>query len=43
MASVGDTNSETDKFQEEDVVDPWNVVGKLDTGVDYNKLISKHI
>jgi hypothetical protein len=25
----------------EDVVDPWNVVSKSQTGVDYDKLISK--
>lgn len=24
---------------EDDVVDPWNVVSKSDTGVDYDKLI----
>lgn len=26
---------------EEDVVDPWNVESKCDTGIDYDKLISK--
>jgi len=26
---------------EEDVVNPWNVVSKSQTGVDYDKLISK--
>lgn len=26
---------------EEDVVDPWNVVSTSETGVDYDKLISK--
>lgn len=25
--------------EEDDVVDPWNVVSKADTGVDYDKLI----
>lgn len=25
---------------EDDVVDPWNVVSKSDTGIDYDKLIS---
>lgn len=25
---------------EDDIVDPWNVVGKSDGGVDYDKLIS---
>ncbi len=35
---------ETLKIQNEgddDVVDPWNVVSKSETGVDYDKLISK--
>ena len=27
--------------EEEDVVNPWNVVSKSETGVDYDKLISK--
>ena len=27
--------------EEEDVVNPWNVVSKSQTGVDYEKLISK--
>lgn len=27
----------------DDVVDPWNVESTSDTGVDYDKLISKHI
>lgn len=26
---------------DEDVVDPWNVVSKSQTGIDYDKLISK--
>lgn len=30
-----------DKDAEEDIVDPWNVVSKSDTGIDYEKLISK--
>lgn len=25
---------------EDDVVDPWNVVSKSETGIDYDKLIS---
>lgn len=29
------------KVEEEDVVDPWNVVSNSDTGVDYDKLISE--
>lgn len=27
----------------EDVVDPWNVASSNDAGVDYDKLISKHV
>lgn len=27
---------------EEDIVDPWNVVGKSEGGVDYDKLISMY-
>lgn len=27
--------------EEDDVVDPWNVAGKSQTGIDYDKLISK--
>lgn len=27
--------------EEEDVVTPWNVTSKNDTGIDYDKLISK--
>jgi hypothetical protein len=27
--------------EEEDIVNPWNVVSKSQTGVDYDKLISK--
>lgn len=26
---------------EDDIVDPWNVVSKSETGIDYDKLISK--
>lgn len=29
--------------EEDDFVDPWNVTSKNDAGVDYDKLISKHI
>lgn len=28
---------------EEDVVDPWNVAGKSETGIDYDKLISSFL
>jgi hypothetical protein len=34
-------NSIVDGGTEEDVVNPWNVVSKSQTGVDYDKLISK--
>lgn len=34
-----DLHSSNDKS--DDVVDPWNVVSKSDTGVDYNKLIGE--
>jgi hypothetical protein len=27
--------------EEDDIVNPWNVVSKSETGVDYDKLISK--
>lgn len=27
--------------QENDIVDPWNVASSSDTGIDYDKLISK--
>lgn len=26
---------------DDDIVDPWNVAGKSETGIDYDKLISK--
>lgn len=29
------------KLENEDIVDPWNVVSKSNTGVDYEKLIRK--
>lgn len=28
---------------DDDVVDPWNVSGKSETGIDYDKLISKYL
>lgn len=28
---------------DDDVVDPWNVSGKSETGIDYDKLISKSV
>lgn len=39
----GCTLNQHDKSQEateEDVVNPWDVVSKSDTGIDYDKLIS---
>lgn len=33
--------SSTSAVDEEDFVDPWTVTSKSDTGVDYEKLISK--
>lgn len=29
--------------EDEDIVNPWNVCGKSDTGIDYDKLISEFI
>lgn len=29
------------QVQDDDFVDPWNVVSKAETGVDYDKLISE--
>lgn len=31
------------KDTEDDIVNPWNVVSKSDTGIDYDKLISEYI
>lgn len=31
-----------EKESEDDFVDPWKVVSSSETGVDYNKLISKY-
>lgn len=27
---------------DDDIVDPWNVIGKSDGGIDYDKLISRY-
>lgn len=35
------TNKPTGENEKEDFVDPWNVVGSSDKGIDYEKLISK--
>lgn len=36
-------NSNVNCEDESDVVNPWNVVSKSETGIDYDKLISKYI
>ena len=35
-------NGETDK-DPDDIVDPWNVQGSSNTGIDYDKLIGKYL
>lgn len=35
------TELHVNEIHDEDIVDPWNVVSKCDTGVDYDKLISE--
>lgn len=35
------SNLSMDKSEADDVVDPWTVVSTSETGVDYDKLISK--
>lgn len=37
-----DLNNHGGDDGDDDVVNPWNVVSKSETGVDYDKLISKH-
>lgn len=39
--NINNLNLNNDHDESEDVVDPWNVVSKSETGVDYNKLIRK--
>ncbi|XP_018560936.1 tryptophan--tRNA ligase, cytoplasmic [Anoplophora glabripennis] len=39
--NINHLNLNNDNDENEDVVDPWNVVSKSETGVDYNKLIQK--
>lgn len=42
MASDEKSSGDVGKREEnEDFVDPWNVVSSSDTGIDYDKLISK--
>lgn len=36
------SNISLDIKEEDDVVDPWNVQSKSQTGVDYDKLIRKY-
>lgn len=35
------TNNSNDEQNQEDIVDPWNVVSKSEKGVDYDKLIKR--
>jgi hypothetical protein len=39
---VNNSNINCDDVSE-DIVNPWNVVSKSETGIDYDKLISKYI
>ena len=36
-----DESHKNDEEQADDIVDPWTVTSKSDTGVDYDKLISE--
>lgn len=36
-----DTSTLNGKADEEDIVTPWNVATKNETGIDYDKLISE--
>lgn len=36
-----DTSTLNGKTDEEDIVTPWNVATKNETGIDYDKLISE--
>lgn len=43
MASLENLTLESKEVNDEDdVVNPWNVCGKSKSGIDYDKLISKH-
>lgn len=35
------TKNDVSDATDEDIVDPWNVLGKSETGVDYDKLIGE--
>ncbi|KAG8177505.1 hypothetical protein JTE90_012569 [Oedothorax gibbosus] len=39
--SGGESENNVDPKQDEDIVDPWNVVSSSQTGVDYDKLIQR--
>jgi tryptophanyl-tRNA synthetase len=41
--NTNSSNANCEDESEEDVVNPWNVVSKSETGIDYDKLISKYI
>lgn len=40
MQALDLTTNKQAETEAEDFVDPWNVVGSSDKGIDYNKLIS---
>ena len=39
MTTVEEAVTKSENNNLEDIVDPWNVVSKSDTGIDYDKLI----
>jgi hypothetical protein len=41
MEALDLTNKPTEGGEDDDFVDPWNVVGSSVKGIDYEKLISK--
>lgn len=42
--TVAETAIDALKLEEkDDFVDPWNVESQSDTGIDYDKLIRKHL
>ena len=41
MSTLKVEEPSTEALPEDDVVDPWNVQCQSDTGIDYDKLISK--
>jgi hypothetical protein len=40
---MNNSNVNCEDGSEEDVVNPWTVVSKSETGIDYDKLISKYM